>query len=948
MLTRQVTVALLLWLSCCASALWRYYMNSPEYSIFSTRSSINLEYEGKAFTSWKVPETCKVENTTSPKTKLHCKRSGTHRIAAVSGTQEEERHLTVDNSYICFLWYFTSVNVYENLSQIVTIWVYDPESASLEELMWTAKKPSLNSVVLSKQLSTLGQHPFIFTVEKRRMYHPGPLTSEGTWVIHLPMSSDDILKVIKGNKVAFQDCLIANLYFLLTFPMQTMSEPPGYLPLALPAGSQLLIKWHSCIPTFAVLLTDHETFQTNDSFKTWTRIRIPPGILSDPQRHSVKDVLIFQRALVFLIESTVYLKTDKEFIELNESRGISKTGILGFSKREWCQSGARRTYMTAWTNDTIYIGFSSFTFVKFLTVIQLKASLNLPSTDTLKIESVRYSWHPMEAAALLSHCSVCANTRNIRLVLYKELSQKGTLQDFELQVPKENHLDFLFLYSAMPDIILWDNHHVYYSYKNFTTVGTIKTASGETNLSSLSLGSNIHSVLTDSNGDILIKMENNEMFYIKADITETVQLHTWTNTTARTGMFLDQSLQTCIIYYNENLHEKYQLQPHSYPLLMELQSVTTVLERCPYLAFQHNIHNQFYHMDKGEILTIWSQLVYPENRGLYIAVEHYGPDVLTWTHNIDYEIASGFCTKTMITTFFQTTNYELVDDYYGLQEKNTGLVLFQFRPSEFSKTCPMAKQVFEISVGCDSAKYIMVQGFNRSGCQRRDFSYVIDKELLRESVSENLKVRYDVAKYGCPYTLDMDEMFHPVLELYDEHGFVKIVDVNFIIWEIHGRNDYTFNSTMEENGCINEAQTWDSMIEENPGIPLEDVWGPQNYRPCFSYAIGKPGDLSQPYEILNYSNSNHIKWSITYAGMYVFRLKILDPNYSFCNLTTIFAVESLGMLPRSSAYLVAALIFVLMLTFISILVLSYFWYSKIYRQFIIEPLHKPPAKQKRN
>ena len=51
---------------------------------------------------------------------------------------------------------------------------------------------------------------------------------------------------------------------------------------------------------------------------------------------------------------------------------------------------------------------------------------------------------------------------------------------------------------------------------------------------------------------------------------------------------------------------------------------------------------------------------------------------------------------------------------------------------------------------------------------------------------------------------------------------------------------------------------------------------------------------------------------------------------------------------RSSVYLVAAFIFVLMLTFISILVLSYLWYSKIYRQSIIEPLHKPPEKQKKN
>lgn len=147
--------------------------------------------------SWKIPESCKVENNTSPKTTLHCKRAGIHTIEPIARNQEVERHLTVDNSYICYLWYFTVVDVYYNLSQIVTIWVYDPESASTEELIWTAKKPSLNSLVLTKQMNTLGQRPFIFTVEKRLAYHPGPLTSEGTWVIHLPMSTDDIAKVIQ-------------------------------------------------------------------------------------------------------------------------------------------------------------------------------------------------------------------------------------------------------------------------------------------------------------------------------------------------------------------------------------------------------------------------------------------------------------------------------------------------------------------------------------------------------------------------------------------------------------------------------------------------------------------------------------------------------------------------------------------------------------------------------
>lgn len=53
----------------------------------------------------------------------------------------------------------------------------------------------------------------------------------------------------------------------------------------------------------------------------------------------------------------------------------------------------------------------------------------------------------------------------------------------------------------------------------------------------------------------------------------------------------------------------------------------------------------------------------------------------------------------------------------------------------------------------------------------------------------------------------------------------------------------------------------------------------QNYKHCFSYAIGKPGDLNQPYEIINKSNHNHLVWPLNHPGMYVFRVKILDPNY---------------------------------------------------------------------
>ncbi|XP_052593724.1 cation channel sperm-associated auxiliary subunit epsilon isoform X2 [Peromyscus californicus insignis] len=934
MSVRELTV-LLWWMSSSGSALWRYYINSWDYSIFSTRSSIEIEYEGPSFTMWRISRTCKIQNLKSPRTKILCAAPGIHTLKPEArGQREESRNLNVDNSHICFMWYYTVVDVYENLTQTVTIWVYDPESSSKEELQWTATRPSQHSRVLTKLLNTLGQHPYIHTLVKKKVYVPDALTADGTWVVSLPMSSDDLMKEIRGNKVAFQDCFISNLAFLLTFPVMTIAETPGDLPLTLPRGSPLMSTWSSCIPTFAVLLTDRETFQTNNSFRTWTRIRVPPGILSDAQRRNVSDVALFNNGIMFLINGAIYLKTRRTFEKLDSSQGVPETEIIGIQRRRWCpvrylfKNAKKKSLLAIWTKSEFYLGYSEFRFMKIMDSSRLKAALKLNPADTVVIQSVEYTWHPLELALILYYCSSCTNTKHTRMLLYNEDSTEWTIQDFQLDLPMSSNLVAHFLYSALPDLILWDAHRVYYYYKNFTVSGTMRIKEGEENLSKLSDGSKIHNVIVDRFGSILIKMENNVMFFSKADITNIIKLHIWANSTIKSALFFNKSSKVYLVYFSEN----YLVQRQEYPLFLEIESsVYQSDDQCPYLAFQHNIFSDFYFIDKGETLTIWTQIVYPENRGLSIIIEHYGPKILTWTQDLSFEIASGLCTKSMYTTFSQTTNYESVKDYFKLEDKNTGLMLVQFRPSEFSKTCPMAKQVFEIAVGCDANKHIQVRG-----------------EYLRDSPPENVKIRYDVGKYGCPRRLEFNEPFHPIIELYDENGFVKIVEANFIVWEIHGRNDYTFNYTMKQSGCINEAQTFKSMIEENKDLPLDDVWGPQNYKTCFSYAVGKPGDLNQPYEILNHSNKNHLLWPMDHSGMYVFRVKILDPNFSFCNLTSIFAIETFGVIPSPSVYLVVAFLFVLMLTFISILVLSYFWYTKIYRQFIFEPLHKPPTKLKKN
>ncbi|XP_013375822.1 PREDICTED: uncharacterized protein C1orf101 homolog isoform X3 [Chinchilla lanigera] len=915
-------VALLLELSCYGSALWRYSSKSPHHHIVSTRSAIKLEYEGTLFSEWQVPETCSIKDKRSPKTEMHCSE-GVHAIKPiVTGQEEEERYLPVDTTYICFLWYYTVRNMFETLTQVVSIWVYDPEYADSEELLWKAETPSPlrvlvdamlpcsggspptveHSRVLTNHFAIVGQKPIIYTTIRRKIYVPDDKLINWTWRVTLPMTRDDVIKNIKGSQVIFQDCFISDFTFLLTFPVYLQPEVPGFLPISSPAGSQLMLSWDACFPSLAVVVADMETFQTNDSFCTWSRVRVPPNILSDAARHSVSAVLLLHDNIYFLINGVLYLKDIKKLTKLGRTNHLPEGEIIGITSRRWCwikyivKNIKLISNIAVWTKNEIYFGYTEDKFVKMITTTELKKLLNLPPTGTLTIHNIDYTGHPLELAVLLNYCITCTDTKKIYMVIYNEDSMKWVPQDFILDVPIDSFLVPRFLLSGMPELILWDKHKVYYSYQNFTTIGVLQTSAGHGNLSALSNDSIIHDVYIDSQGNIVTKMENNIMFYSKSNTKDALKLHLWTNDTMKSSFCVSASAQIYLVY----VFDDGTIQPQEYPLILELQSVAfRMKEKCPYVMFHDNISESFHFLDKGKSLKVWAEIIYPENTGLDIIVKVYGPQILEYEESSHYEIALGYCTNTLSMTFYSNVNYEGVDDYFSFEHKNMGNIFVQLRPSQHANVCPVTQKVFQIGVGCDPQKFIEVKGFSTIACAHHEFFYEIDKAYLRHQPPKNLKVRYDWEKFGCPLRLTGHEKFQPLIQLFDDSGHIEDVAVNFILWEIHGRNDYSYNNSMKQSGCLNEAQTWKTMIELHKDLPLEDVWGPENYRPCFSYAIGKPGDLDQPYEIINISNKNHIFWPLHHSGMYVFRVKILDPNYSFCNLTTTFAIEISGVIPSS-------------------------------------------------
>ncbi|XP_070929519.1 cation channel sperm-associated auxiliary subunit epsilon isoform X6 [Macaca nemestrina] len=612
---------------------------------------IKLEYEGTLFTEWSVPEICFVLNKSSPRTELRCSSPGVHAIKPiVTGPDEEERNLFVDSSHTCFLWYYRVRHFFNNLTQVISVWVYDPENADPDELLGSAEEPSINSIVLSTQMATLGQKPIVHTILKRKTYVSNEKMKKGTWHIMVPMTRDDALKEIRGNQVTFQDCFIADFLIVLTFPSLTIPEIPGSLPISSPRGSQLMVSWDACVVASVVLVTDMETFQTNDSFRTWTRIRVPPGSLSDAERRSVADVIVSRDGVFFLTNGVLYQKSFRGFLKLGRILNLPNGGIIGISSRKWCwvkylsKAKERRSNFAVWTENEVYLEYILLKFTRLVTTTELKNILNLSVTATLTIHSVEYTGHPLEIAVFLSYCTICTVTKKIFLVIYNEDTKQWVSQEFTLDAPIDSVFVPYFIFSALPGLILWNKHSIYYCYHNFTFTGILQTPAGHGNLSMLSNDSIIHEVFIDYYGNILIKMENNVIFHSKINTRDVVKLHLWTNNTTRAFVLLSTSGYTYFLYALDNGT----IQIQDYPLSLETRSVAfTTKDKCPYMAFHNNVARVFYFLDKGEILTLWTQIIYPENTGLYVVVESYGPKILEESHDISFEAAFGHCTKTL-------------------------------------------------------------------------------------------------------------------------------------------------------------------------------------------------------------------------------------------------------------------------------------------------------------
>ncbi|XP_062427380.1 cation channel sperm-associated auxiliary subunit epsilon [Rhea pennata] len=893
------------------------------------------------------------------------------------------------------MWYVTtasqpsrtdSLSVDE--SQELVLWVYDPETADASELNRTAIRPSQSSQKLSKLFWNLGQDPVVHTYLKKDAYYSNEHPNLGLWTVTVPALSEDIIINIRGKAVAFQECFVLDTPFIIPRPKQSFSSKEGDISLCSPNNSEIFITWSACFPTTAVLLSDFGTFYTNDGFQTYQEIKVPSDALTQDLSKNVTDVTLTDNGILFLINGTIYKRESNRFLKLGTEHKLPEAKITGIRSRYWCssiypvQNGKQLSTLVAWTSNELYLAYNEI-FNKIADTANLVKSLDFPDSAALSIETVSYDSVPSEITMLLI-CSGCSSSKLFYLAFYSEDKQFWGLREFYLPVARNSVSRMIYLNSALSCGLLWNNESIYYTYKNNTTNGFFQVAGSNLSLSELSNGSTIHQIILDYLGNILIKMKNNIFFYTKNELRELIQLPVWINRMKKMVLYLNPSASVYILLIDGS-----SIYRQTYPLEIEIFSSTFRSEiYCSIIAFQHNMDFNVYYLDKGDKLTFWSQIVFEENVDISTYLKVYRPDLLLLKGSSKYEIARGICTK----------NEKLVDALGKFIEPPMDLS----SQNQFTQILRSMENAADHETNFNICKspttftfyhemdYTLESNYTQAlpsdvVCLKHNFTtYRIPGKFMWNATAEDKIAYYDWDKYGCLMELHYEQYFQPVISMYDGNKYVRRVETNFILWELKGRTDYGYTSSMKEEGCLYKAQSWPMMLNESKNSTLDEIWGPQiivsetaqqpnemypsslekpqsrafgrrkeketsepsdsgsvraliaviaDFIPGFSFAQNSTDEgLHEQYQILNMTSTNSIVWATSHSGIYVFRVRILDPNYSFCDLKAFFAVRTYGIIERSDLSTVLLYSFLILCIFWAFLILSYFRYKKIFQE----------------
>ncbi|XP_077988239.1 cation channel sperm-associated auxiliary subunit delta-like [Glandiceps talaboti] len=218
--------------------------------------------------------------------------------------------------------------------------------------------------------------------------------------------------------------------------------------------------------------------------------------------------------------------------------------------------------------------------------------------------------------------------------------------------------------------------------------------------------------------------------------------------------------------------------------------------------------------------------------------------------------------------------------------------------------------VTDVAIGCPPAHNIRVRN-KPDQCNEKVTEFAVS------SGDSVVMVKYNYTKWGCPVQVYYTDNFQPIIDLYDGEDFMEKVTVDYVVQEEFNRTVANYKLTPRTAGCIAEPQTWMSMLTNTSDPDL--AWTRDNYESCMNQdradRVGPPRPRQQ-YEVLSSANGNSLSWA--HNSYYVYTVTVLDPQFSFCQLRTKFAVRVHGVLSETTHIITIPVTCVIVCVFVSI------------------------------
>ncbi len=919
-------------------AIWRYHSDFGDDRSLPVNVNVYVMYMGNISpTSWSLTSTpiCSIQQST-----VACSKSGLFKISISENGVSSDKTFKFEKKPWCHHWFMsrTSMEVHMSMSKAdflhsidekvgvdaeykcvhsqaeeshsnsdysrlhsiirphtlenISTWVIDPLMASDLEIQGAATQPSQNSIRLSRQYHQLGQEPLIACYDETIIHFTEALGFDdqaGVWRFSVHWWGDDQPHyLVTGHSVALYNCFIKDSHILLPRPViginkyidQTSSIHFGVKDV------QLSIIIDSGIKNIALLVHGNTMWLTQDGFVTVDQFS---PTLTDPKftaDHEITKVSFSSSNLVILSNKSVFIM-DKETMQVTFVEDLEDIiGIKGESHNFYYvtkQSGYGDDMYVAWSESNVYL-MTSHNILQTLDVTDMLMDKAV-SHSIVQITDVsfspNYGW-----LGILTNVTNHTGTTSL-IVLHYDFWHDTSLIDHHQ--PTTSEIKLQYIEAGEVSYFLWTDTDIYYSLWAGTQQGYLQKMGGT---SLVALDTTIKQLLVGKNGEVIVLTSHNHILYGTVG-TQLVQLQSWSMPDAENSLWLDDVGRLYVLAPINATIDK-----NLYPLQHE---VATTLDRygtCPFLHLSHNIKS-YYDLDIGQTITFWVNIIYKEDTPNPIQVVMPSSTYINVSESVTYDYGNGLIAEKMTLTLLHIESS--VDSGIYLQTLKQQMTVFtvEFKPTQISVVCKDPVRVLtQVFVGCHTERKIKVKEIG-SGCSYFDKYTLLPGTYLDElgSVATRSKdVPYDFELLGCPIKLHYGTKFSPTLQLLRSGKYQGEVTGNFIVWEKHNRLGYSYNATMMEAGCLQVAQTWRSMkASAHPGTDIKDVWGPINYEGCYD-AISEDSsmNLDQPYEILNSTGHSTLTFEgiteETDSGIYIFNIKLIDPQESFCTLTTQVAI----------------------------------------------------------